>query len=312
MKAVRLHQFGGPEVLTIEELPSAALRPGQVRIKTRAAGVNPIDWKTREGGGAAGFLGQPPITLGWECAGEVIEAYGNEQTLKVGDRVAGLLNFPEAGNCYAEQIIAPVDQLAICPDSIDPVAAGGLPLTGLTAWQALFEGAQLKSGQRVLILAAAGGVGHLAVQLAKWAGAWVAGTASAANRDYLLELGCDEVVDYHQDSVSTKLDNIDVILDAVGGETAIEALPCLKKTGIMITLPSVTAADVAAAAESLGVKAEGIRVHSDAKQLSQLVQLMAQEKLTLQLDQSFPLQQVAEAHLRSQSGRARGKIVLTF
>ncbi|MEH6625607.1 MAG: NADP-dependent oxidoreductase [Motiliproteus sp.] len=312
MKAVRLHEFGGPEVLQIEETSNVTLQPGQVRIKTSAAGVNPIDWKTREGGGAAGFIGELPVTLGWECAGEVIEVYGDEATLKVGDKVAGLLNFPAAGNCYAEQIVAPAKQLAICPECLDPVAAGGLPLTGLTAWQALFEGANLQPGQRVLILAASGGVGHLAVQLAKWKGAWVAGTASASNRDYLLELGCDQVIDYHQEAAGRTVSDIDVIIDAVGGETAIEALACLNKTGTVITLPSNTAAAVIAAAEQRGVKAQGIRVRSDASQLSELVQLMDKGRLKLHLDRSFPLQQVAQAHQHSQSGRARGKIVLTF
>ncbi len=312
MKAIRLHQFGGPEVLCLEEAPLADLKPGQVRLRNIAAGVNPIDWKTRDGGGASAFLGQPPIILGWECCGEVEAVYADENRWQVGDRVLGLLNFPQPGNCYAEQVIAPADQLARLPPELDPVSAAGLPLAGLTAWQALFEGAQLQRGQRVLILAAAGGVGHLAVQLAKWQGAWVAGTASPANHAYLTTLGCDQVIDYHQQQAVTEVRDMDVIIDAVGGDTAIKALACLRPAGTLVTLPSNTAADVIAAAEQQGRKAVAIRVHSDAEQLQQLATLAAAGNLKLQLDRRFPLAQAAEAHRHSQSGHARGKIVLTM
>ncbi|MCW8885428.1 MAG: NADP-dependent oxidoreductase, partial [Motiliproteus sp.] len=249
MKAIQIHQFGGPEVLQINDVESQPLASGQVRIKTCGAGVNPIDWKTRQGGGAAQFLGEPPLTLGWECSGTVLEVSADVGDFKVGDKVAGLLNFPQAGNCYAQEVLAGADQLALCSQEIDLLAAGGLPLAGLTAWQALFDGADTQANHRVLVLAAAGGVGHLAVQLAKWKGAWVAGTASSANHQYLKQLGCDQLIDYHREQAADQLSDIDVIIDCVGGQTAIEALSCLKPDGVLITLPSVTAAEVVAAAE---------------------------------------------------------------
>ncbi|MFT5722257.1 MAG: NADPH2:quinone reductase, partial [Motiliproteus sp.] len=195
---------------------------------------------------------------------------------------------------------------------VDLVAAGGLPLAGLTAWQALFNAADLQPGQRVLILAAAGGVGHLAVQLAKWKGAEVIGTASQAKQPFLLQLGCDQVIDYRSQDLTTCITDVDVVLDCLGGEVGIEALACLKPGGICVTLPSVTATQVIDAAEARGCRAASLRVLPNAVQLSQLLGLMAQGLLTLQVDKILPLQQVAEAHRYSETGRAQGKIILTL
>ncbi len=311
MKAVRLHRFGGPEVLEYEEVATPELQSGQVLIRMAAAGVNPIDWKTREGGGAAAALGQPPIIPGWECAG-LVEAVADENgQWQPGDRVCGLLNFPEAGNCYAELISADAGQLAPVPESVNLSTAGGLSLAGLTAWQALFDNGKLQSGQQVLILAAAGGVGHLAVQLAKWKGARVIGTASAANLEYLRELGCDQTIDYQQQDVAEVLKDVDLIIDAVGGKTAIKALGCLNENGVMVTLPSVTAAEVAEAAGEQGVTALPMRVRPDAGQLKQMLTIAAEGKLQLRQQQSFPLVEAPAAHQLSQTGRVRGKIILT-
>ncbi len=310
MQAIQLHQFGAADQLQLEPIESPRPGPGEVVINMVAAGVNPIDWKTRQGGGAATFQGEPPLVLGWECAG-VVSACGEAVTdFAIDDRVCGLLNFPAPGRCYAEQIRAKAEQLAKVPEGVDLVAAGGLPLAGLTAWQALFDTAKLQSGQRVLILAAAGGVGHLAVQLAKWKGAEVIGTASQANQTFLQQLGCDQGIDYRSQTVAESVANVDVILDCLGGDEGIKALTCLKPGGISVTLPSVTAAQVIEAAEAQGCRAASLRVLPSGEQLSLLMGLMAEGVLTLQVDKILPLAQAAEAHRYSETGRARGKIIL--
>ncbi|MEH6651059.1 MAG: NADP-dependent oxidoreductase [Motiliproteus sp.] len=310
MRAIRLHKFGSTEVLQSEQVESPQPAAGEVVVNIAGAGVNPIDYKTRQGGGAAPFQGEPPLTLGWECSGTVAQVGAGVTAFVVGDRVCGLLNFPEPGRCYAEQVVAKAEQLARVPSSLDLTTIGALPLAGLTAWQALFDAAQLQAGQRVLVLAAAGGVGHLAIQLAKWKGAEVIGTASSANHSWLQALGCDRLVDYRSEKVGEAVADVDVILDGMGGDTGVDVLACLKPGGISVTLPSVTAAQVTAAAEARGCRAASIRVAPNAGQLAQLLQLMEQGALQLQIDQQFALDDVANAHLRSESGRARGKLLL--
>ena len=310
MHAMRLHQFGDADQLIWEQLATPIPGPGELVIDLASAGVNPIDWKTRQGGGAAPFQGEPPLTLGWECAGTVHSCGEGVNDLAEGQRVCGLLNFPEPGRCYAEQTLAKAEHLARVPESLDLVEMGGLPLSGLTAWQALFEVGRLQQGQRVLVLAAAGGVGHLAVQLAKWKGAEVIGTASSANHGWLAELGCDRLIDYHQQDVTEAVSDADLLLDGMGGDSGIAALACLRPGGLSVTLPSVTAAQVIEAAQARGCRAEAVRVAPNGEQLTQLVELVEQGGLRLRVDKIIPLQQVAEAHRYSETGRARGKIIL--
>lgn len=309
MFSVRIHQFGGPEVLIYEPTELPQLQPGQVRIKTRSIGVNPIDLKTRAGGGAKPFLPEPPLILGWECAGEVVEVGPGVSELQQGDRVAGLLNFPEQGACYATEVIAAAEQLAKVPEGLDMSTVGALPLAGLTALQALKLGGDL-NGKRVLVLAAAGGVGHLAVQLAKQQGAWVAATASGENADFLQQLGVDQLIDYRQGSLDELVEPVDFIFDGMGAETGISALRVLAKDGLQVTLPSVTAADVVAVAEQQEKQAVGCRVAPDAAGLAVLLSLLANQQLSLCIRERFSLEQAADAHQAASSGHGRGKLVL--
>ncbi|MBV1789269.1 NADP-dependent oxidoreductase [Marinobacterium sp. D7] len=312
MKAIRLHAFGGPENLSLDEVDTPVPAPGEVLIRNRAAGVNPIDWKTCSGGGASAFIGELPYIPGWECAGTV-EALGEGVSeFSVGDEVFGFLRFPEAAGCYAECVCAPVNQIAKRPDSLDVNAAAGLGLAGLTAWQALHSKAGVQAGQRVLVLAAAGGVGHLAVQLAKAAGAYVIGTASAANQAFIASLGCDECIDYTNTNLSVSLRDVDIIIDGVGGATAIEALGCLKPGGVIVTLPSVTAAEVAEAGERGGYRVLGIRVEPNGMELAELASLCAAGQLKLSLADTLPLAEAGRAHQLSASGHQRGKLVLSI
>ncbi|GAA0698116.1 NADP-dependent oxidoreductase [Marinobacterium maritimum] len=312
MKAIRIHAFGGPENLHLDEIDKPSPGPGEVLIRNRAAGVNPIDWKTCSGGGASAFIEALPFCPGWEFAGTVDALGEGVDRFRVGDEVLGFTRFPQEAGCYAEYLVAPADQLALRPAALDPVSAAGLGLAGLTAWQALFEVGQLKSGQSVLVLAAAGGVGHLAVQLAKWKGAYVIGTASAGNKCFLQSLGCDDTLDYGRQQAESLIHDADLIIDGVGGETAIKALDCLTPQGQMITLPSVTAAEVIAAGEARGLKVSGIRARPDGDQLQELAKLASCGKVMLNLSDSLPLNEAARAHQLSAQGHVRGKLVLTL
>ncbi len=185
--------------------------PTEVLVRTLAAGVNPVDWKVRARGG---FLGEPPFTVGWDVAGVVEEVGYGVTRFAVGDRVFGMPRFPREAAAYAEYVTSPSRQLARIPDDLGDVEAGALPLAGLTAWQALVETADVQPGQRVLVLAAAGGVGHLAVQIAKARGAYVLGTARAEKHPFLAELGVDEAIDYTSENVAERAHDVDVVLDA--------------------------------------------------------------------------------------------------
>lgn len=311
MKAIRIHDFGGPEQLRLEEIDCPVPGPGEVLVHNRAAGVNPIDWKTCSGGGASSFIESMPFCPGWEFAGTVESLGEGVDQFRPGDEVLGFTHFPNAAGCYAEYLVAPEDQICLRPAALDPVSAAGLGLAGLTAWQALFEAGEFKSGQSVLVLAAAGGVGHLAAQLAKCKGAYVIGTASGTNKAFLQSLGCDDIIDYTRQHVENLIHDADLIIDGVGGEAAIKALDCLNPHGRMVTLPSVTAAEVIAAGEAKGVKVCGIRARPDAAQLHELAMLASSGKVMLTLADSLPLEQAAEAHRLSAQGHTRGKLVLT-
>jgi len=312
MKAIRIHTFGGPDVLAYENAPEPQLQPGEVLVRNYAAGVNPIDWKTCSGGGAAPFIGELPFIPGWEFSGEVIASGPDVTGYESGDRVFGFIRFPNRAGCYSQEIAAPADQISKLPSACDPVEAAGLPLAGLTAWQALFNKGGLKPKQRVLVLAAAGGVGHLAVQLAKWKGAIVTGTASPANHDFLKQLGCDHVIDYKNTALINALKDIDLIIDGVGGDTAIEALGCLKQGGVMVTLPSVTKDEVISAGESLGHTVLPIRAEPSSKELSELAELLATKTLKLSVAATYPIENTAQAFEDVASGHTRGKVILTI
>ena len=312
MKAIQIHEFGDTNNLKLEDVPTPSLQAGEVLIKNQACGVNPIDWKTCSGGGAAPFIGDLPFIPGWEFAGVVEQVAADIRHLKAGDPVFGMIRFPDRAGCYAEYIAAPAAQICKRPPSLDSVTAGGLATASLTAWQALFDKGNLQSGQRVLILGAAGGVGHLAVQLAKWAGADVYGTASGRNHSFLRSLGASKLFDYQSTKLTDAVNNIDLIIDAVGGDTGIEALSCLKPGGTMVTLPSVTKDAVIAAGEARNLSVLPIRAEASAQQLAEIARLYDQGDLRICLAKSYPLDQAAEAFRLSAEGHVRGKLVLTL
>ena len=233
MRAIRQLSLGGPDVLELVDVPRPEPGPTEVLVRVAAAGVNHVDWKVRARGG---FLGEPPFTVGWDVAGIVEELGRGVTRFAPGDRVFGMPRFPREAAAYAEYVTAPSRQLALIPEGLGDVEAAALPLAGLTAWQALVETAGVGPKSRVLILAAAGGVGHLAVQIAKARGAYVIGTARAEKHAFLASLGADEAVDYTTGPLAGRIADVDVVLDLVGGEAAADAVATLRDRGSFVTV----------------------------------------------------------------------------
>jgi NADPH:quinone reductase-like Zn-dependent oxidoreductase len=308
MRAIRQSVLGGPEVLELVEVPRPDPGPTEVLVRVTAAGVNPVDWKTRARGG---FLGQPPFTVGWDVAG-VVEALGRGVTrFAAGDRVFGMPRFPHEAAAYAEYVTSPSRQLARTPSRIGDVEAAALPLAALTAWQALVETAGLRSGERVLILAAAGGVGHLAVQIAKAREAWVIGTARSAKHPFLAELGADEAVDYATERVEERVRNVDVVLDLVGGETGEGALATLRDGGLFVAVPSSSALEQLRELAAGRVRVTSLLVEPDRAGLEAIAGLVETGALRVHVERTFPLEEAARAHEAGETGRTQGKLVLT-
>ena len=273
-----------------------------VLVKVKASSVNPVDWKIRDGAGAR-FGMTLPIFLGSEISG-VVEKIGNSITdLKVGDEVYGMV---KAGG-YAEYALAKAGETVVKPKSIDFEHAGGLALTTLTAWQAIFDVANLQSGQKIFITAAAGGVGSMAVQLAKAKGAYVIGMSSGKNKDYVMELGVDEFVDYTIAPFEGSVRNMDVVFDVVGGDTFERAYKCLNKEGFLVTSVAFPSSETA---NAYGVRAARVQCQPNAVELNQISDLVDEGKIKPQVSTIFPLSEIKAAHRLSKAGHTRGKIVL--
>jgi len=308
MRAIRQQTLGGPEVLELVDVPRPEPSPTEVLVRVTAAGVNPVDWKTRTRGG---FLGEPPFTIGWDVAG-VVEGLGWGVTrFEPGDRVFGMPRFPREAAAYAEYVTSPSRQLARTPEGLADVEAAALPLAGLTAWQALVDTAAVGPGSRVLILAAAGGVGHLAVQIAKARGANVIGTARAAKHGFLADLGADEVVDYSTERVGERAQDVDVVLDLVGDESSVDALACLRDDGLFVAVPSASGLPALQEAAGGRVRVTGILVEPDRLGMEAIADLAGAAQLRPHVERTFPLEEAARAHELGETGRTQGKLVLT-
>ncbi|MEV6999122.1 NADP-dependent oxidoreductase [Streptomyces sp. NPDC093982] len=308
MRAISQDVLGGPEVLKEVEVQRPAPRPNEVLVRVRAAGLNPTDWKHRDNGG---FLGEPPFVLGWDVSG-VVEAVGiGVVRFQPGDEVFGMLSYPFGHGSHAEYVTAPARVFAHKPASVDHIQAGALPLVSLTAWQALVEYADVQPGQRVLIHAAAGGVGHVAVQIAKARGAHVIGTASAGKHEFLRGLGADEVIDYRETDFAEAVKDVDVVLDTLGGETSVRSLGVLRPGGVVVSILPVGSEDFYEEAERLGVRALRMLVDSDRADLRAIADLVDKGRLRAEIAGTFPLADAAEAHALGDTGRTAGKLVLT-
>ncbi|MFF4649096.1 NADP-dependent oxidoreductase [Streptomyces sp. NPDC001380] len=311
MQAVVQDRFGGPEVLRTAEVVRPEPIPTEVLVRVHAAGVNPVDAKTRAGAGMAGVLGAPPFVLGWDVSGVVEEVGFGVTTLKPGDEVFGMPWFPRAAGAFAEYVTAPSRHFAPKPAGLSHTEAAALPLAGLTAWQILVDTARVEAGQRVLVHAAAGGVGHLAVQIAKARGAYVVGTARAANHDLLRSLGADEAVDYTAVPFEEAVRDFDVVVDSIGTPDHLRrSLRTLRPGGLVVAVPSGSDPAVAREAEERGLRMTGFLVEPDLGGLLALRALVEEGRLRPVVESVLPLADAAKAHELVEAGRVRGKVVL--
>lgn len=306
MKAVRIHEYGGPEVLRYEDAPRPQPGDGEALVRVHAAGVNPVDWKVRVGRLQGRVNHRLPLVLGWDVAGVVEQVGPGVDNVKVGDAVYARPDIGRDG-AYAEYIVVRAAELALKPKSIDFIHAAAVPLSALTAWQSLFDAANLSAGQSVLIHAGAGGVGHYAIQLAHWKGARVYTTASARNADFVRSLGAQEVIDYTAVHFEDEVKDMDVVFDTVGGDVYERSFKILKKGGVIVSLLNQPNEELA---KHYGVRAKYVFVQPNAAQLTQIAALIDQGAVKPHVAAVLPLSEARRAHEMVQSAHTRGKIVL--
>jgi NADPH:quinone reductase-like Zn-dependent oxidoreductase len=310
MKAVVIEQYGDKEQLKEMEVDTPKIKDNQVLVEIKATSINPIDWKLREGYLKEMLPFDFPIILGWDAAGIIQDVGKNVKDFQVGDEIFSRPATTRFGT-YAEMTVIDDHLLAIKPENISFEEAASIPLAGLTAWQALFDAADLKKGEKVLIHAGAGGVGSLAIQLAKDKGAYVATTASIDNHDFLKELGADKVIDYKTTNFEDVLSNYDVVFDTMGGDIQSKSYQVLKKGGRLVTIVNAPNKELAS---KYGVTASHVWLEPNGKQLEQLGTLLQNGRLKAIVGHVFPFteQGIKEAHALSESHHAKGKIVITF
>jgi NADPH:quinone reductase-like Zn-dependent oxidoreductase len=309
MKAVVLREYGPPQVLAVEEVAKPEPIPTEVQVRVHAAGVNPVDFKTRAGKGMAGLLGAPPVRIGWDVSGVVTAVPPGVTRFRVGDDVFGMPWFPRQAGAYAEYVTAPSRHFAAKPHPLSHEEAGALPLAGLTAWQIVVDTIALEDGADLLIHGAAGGVGHLAVQIAKARGANVIGTARAEQAGWLRELGATETIDYKSERFEDRVGDLDAVIDFTGsyGE---RSLPTLRPGGMLVSVPSGVPEDLIDLAKRSDRRATGFLVEPDPVGLAGLCHLVEAGHLQVKVDRVFDLADAAEAHRAAEAGHDGGKIVL--
>jgi NADPH:quinone reductase-like Zn-dependent oxidoreductase len=306
MTAVRIAGFGGPEVMRLEQAPRPSAGPGEILVRVHAAGINPVDTQVRQGPAADLANVRFPYVPGYDLSGVVAEVGAGVTRFAVGDEVYAMIELGRAG-AYAEYAVVRDGEAAPKPASASHAEAASLPLVALTAWQALFSTADLQPGQTVLVHAGAGGVGSIAIQLAKWRGAHVVATASERNHDFLRALGADRVIDYTTERFEEVAGQVDVVLDPIGRDTQVRSLGILREGGILVGLMGLTRE---ARSPGRNVRATAILVEPDSSQLRQIAALVDAGELRPIVSHLMPLSQVADAHRQSETRRTRGKIVL--
>jgi NADPH:quinone reductase-like Zn-dependent oxidoreductase len=308
MRAITQRTFGDADVLEVAEVPRPEPIPSEVLVRVHASGVNQIDGIIRAG--VFPLIGQPPFILGWDVSGVVEEVVPGTSRFAPGDEVFGMPFFPRPANAYAEYIAAPSRQLARKPANIDHAQAAALPLAGLTAWQSLVDIADVQPGQRVLIHGGAGGVGHLAVQIAKARGAYVVATASAGKHDFVRDIGADEVIDYQAVDFTTAVGDLDVVLEVIGGDYAERSVQVLRPGGLLVTAIERTNAELAAKVEAADRRFAGVSVEPDHVGLEALAELVESGRLRPHVSARVPMEDAPRAH-ELLNTHLTGKVVLT-
>ncbi len=312
MKAIILKGFEGTDSLHTVELPVPEIGDNEVLVQVKAISVNPVDVKTAIGKGLSGRLkSEDPFILGWDISGIVTQKGSAVTGFEIGDAVFGMVNFPGHGKAYAKYVAAPANHLALKPANISHEEAAAATLAALTALQGLTHKANVQPGQKVLVHAAAGGVGHYVVQIAKHLGAYVIGTSSAANKDFVLSLGADEHIDYKAVRFEDVLHDVDLVFDGIGGDNIDRSLEVTKKGGTVISIPSGLGETVTEKAKAKGINGYFFLVESNDDDMKQLAQWLQQGIIKSHVSQVFPLDQMTAAHQQIASGRTRGKVVVT-
>jgi NADPH:quinone reductase-like Zn-dependent oxidoreductase len=308
MKAIRIHRFGGPDVMRLDTLTTPEPTKEQALVLVHAASVNPIDYKVRSGF-YPGITGADlPVVLGRDLAGRVIAVGEDQHHLKVGDAVFAHLGWDRGG--YAEKVLVEPGEWARKPEDLSFARAAGLAQTGDTAWQGLFEHGKLQSGQRVLIQGATGGVGLIAVQLAHQAGAYVVATGSASGQVLLKDLGADETIDYETTCVEDVAKDFDLVLDLVGGNIRLRSWSVLNSDGILVT--TLGNVNLEAEARAAGRKGVAFAVQPRADDLAEMAKRASRGNLRIDIAATYPLHDAAAALTRLETARPKGKIILTF
>lgn len=312
MKAAIINQFGEADELHITEVSKPEINDEEVLIKSVAAGINPADTKMRAGTSGMAKKIRLPAILGWDVSG-IIEAVGKSVVgFQTGESVFGCIGFPGLGKVYAEFAVADPQLLAKKPHNISFEEAAAIPIPGLTAYQAINEHMKISSGQKILIQAAAGGVGHLAVQFAKMNGAHVVGTASEKNEKFLKSIGVDQFIDYKKEKFEKLLSGLDAVLDAMGGEVLYRSITCVKPGGVVACLPSSTKDDPKAIelAKKHNVRLIWPMMYTDGKQIKTIANMLEQKKLRVFVDKVFILDHIAWAHKSVETHHTKGKVVV--
>jgi len=304
MKAIIIKDYGGRDQLQFVQMPKPKIQDDEVLVKIVATSVNPVDWKAREGMLRKHRHFDLPLILGWDLSGVVAEVGKNVTKFQVGEAVYGMPDLTKNGT-YAEYIAVKEDYLALKPESLSHIEAASIPLVGLTAWQSLMIFAKLKKGDRVLIHAGAGGVGSFAIQLAKYLGAYVVTTASDQNKEFLYQLGADQVIDYRKDDFSKVLSHLDIVFDSVGGTTLERSYQVLKPGGKLISIAGTPNRKLA---EKHSIYVHHVEVQPDGKQLKEIANLLDSNHIKPVVTQVFELEDIKKAHELSESRHVRGKI----
>ncbi|WP_207425636.1 NADP-dependent oxidoreductase [Pedobacter sp. SYSU D00535] len=311
MKAIILPEAGEAEKLQLTEIPMPEIDLNEVRVKVKAMSINPVDVKTRSGKALYSQLKeQEPVILGWDISGEIASTGKSVAGLEVGDEVFGMVNFPGHGRAYAEFVVAPFHHLAKKPANITHEEAAVSTLAALTAWQVLKDQLKIQAGERVLIHAGAGGVGHFAIQIAKHLGAYVITTTSAANADFVKELGADEHIDYRATAFEEAVSSVDAVFDTVGGDISARSLACLKNGGRLVAIAGGITEEVKAQAAEKAIQALPYLVQSSGNDMKSLAELLEKGVIKPCVSHVFPFGEMAAAHQQIETGRTRGKVIV--